>query len=158
MSEIPRVLRFRVPGIPRPGGSKRAFVNKKTGRAIITEDCTRSKDWRSVVTAFAHDAMMGHELFTGPIAVEFIFYLARPKGHFRTGAHAGEIRTFAPIYPAVKPDTTKYVRSTEDAMTGIVWRDDAQIVDQTAYKRYCNAPDCAITAKMGCVITVKELI
>lgn len=29
MSE-PRVLRFFAPGIPRPGGSKRAFVNRKT--------------------------------------------------------------------------------------------------------------------------------
>jgi Holliday junction resolvase RusA-like endonuclease len=148
---MPRVLRFFVPGIPRPGGSKRGFVNRKTGRVIITEDCTRSKDWRSVVVAFAHDALLSQSQFSGPIAVEFVFWLARPKGHRKPN---GALRNKVPSYPAVKPDLTKYIRSTEDAMTGIVWRDDAQIVQQTAYKRYCTE---AVQAG-GCAIEVRELV
>ena len=31
---------------------------------------------------------------------------------------------------------TKLVRAVEDALTGLVWRDDAQVVVQTVRKRY----------------------
>jgi Holliday junction resolvase RusA-like endonuclease len=36
------------------------------------------------------------------------------------------------------PDLTKLMRSTEDALTGILWVDDARITDQHARKRYCE--------------------
>jgi Holliday junction resolvase RusA-like endonuclease len=36
----------------------------------------------------------------------------------------------------VAPDTTKLVRSTEDALKGICWRDDSQVVYQVASKEY----------------------
>lgn len=47
-------------------------------------------------------------------------------------------RPSAPHYPAVKPDATKLVRAVEDALTGICWRDDAQIVNQDVRKRYAD--------------------
>jgi hypothetical protein len=31
------ILRFTVYGQPRPAGSKTAYVNKKTGKAIVTD-------------------------------------------------------------------------------------------------------------------------
>lgn len=43
--------------------------------------------------------------------------------------------------------------STEDACTGIVWRDDAQIVQQFAHKTYFIG-DC----QPGCAIEVRELL
>ena len=36
----------------------------------------------------------------------------------------------------MRPDATKLVRAVEDALTGLVWRDDAQVVIQTVRKRY----------------------
>jgi Holliday junction resolvase RusA-like endonuclease len=37
-----------------------------------------------------------------------------------------------------RPDATKLWRPTEDALTGIVWRDDSQIIRQLVRKRYCG--------------------
>ena len=68
-----------------------------------------------------------------PLWVVFGFTFRRPKGHTRKD---GTLRKSAPLWPAVRPDTTKLVRAVEDALTGIVWADDALIVDQQACKTY----------------------
>jgi Holliday junction resolvase RusA-like endonuclease len=136
---------FFVPGIPQPGGSKRAFV--VAGHANVTEDAKRSKDWRASV------ALAGGELFAvplaGPVALEFHFIFPRPRGHFGTGRNAGTVRPGAPRHHVTKPDCTKLARSTEDALKGIAWGDDSQVVWQVITKRYGDRP--------GCKIMIREL-
>lgn len=134
------MIEFFVPGIPQPGGSKRAFVNKKTGRAIVTEDNVRCRDWRAVVADRATSAMRGHQPITGPVWLSIIFYLLRPKGHFGTGINANKLKASAPRVPIVRPDATKLLRSTEDALRGICWRDDSQVAEQHIYRRYAERP------------------
>jgi Holliday junction resolvase RusA-like endonuclease len=136
------MITFFVPGIPRPGGSKRGFVNKKTGRIIITEDCKKSKDWRISVAWAAKEKIPTP--FPGPLQVNFEFALMRPKGHFGTGERRYVLKKSAPAYPAVRPDCSKLVRSTEDALKGIAWFDDSQIVNQGVTKSY-GVPGCKIT-------------
>jgi Holliday junction resolvase RusA-like endonuclease len=138
-----QTIRFFVPGLPRPGGSKRAFLHKTTGRVIVTEDCKRSKDWRTAVAFKASEAIKSP--FAGPVEVRFEFLMPRPKGHFGSGRNTGILRSSAPAYPAVKPDVTKLVRSTEDAMKGIAWNDDAQAVRQIGEKRYAEIAGAIIT-------------
>jgi crossover junction endodeoxyribonuclease RusA len=77
--------------------------------------------------------------------VDFQFRMPRPKSHFRTGKHAGEIRSDAPLLHITKPDTTKLVRAAEDGATGILWADDSQICLQSASKLYSDRPGCQIT-------------
>lgn len=132
----PAAVTFWVPGIPKPGGSKRGFLNPKTKRVIITEDCKASKDWRTSV-AFVADGAIPLWL-PGPLRVTFSFYFLRPASHYGTGKNAGRLKPSAPAYPAVRPDVTKLVRSTEDALKAIAWRDDSQIVYQVATKRYAD--------------------
>ena len=146
------MIEFFVPGIPQPGGSKRAFVNKKTGRAIITEDNPRSKDWRAVVASFAVAAMRGRQPLTGPIWMSVTFYLLRPKGHFGTGVNQGVVKRSAPRAPLVRPDYLKLTRSTEDALTGICWKDDSLVVEAHLYKRYGERPgaDVKVTLWPSC--------
>lgn len=139
----PAEVTFWVPGLPRPGGSKRAFLNLKTGRPIITEDCKGSKDWRTAVR-FAAAEVFGEPLF-GPLMVEFLFWLPRPRGHYGSGKNADVVRESAPRYPAFRPDVTKLVRSTEDALKAVAWMDDSQVVIQRASKEYGKKPGALIT-------------
>jgi len=137
---IPRpAVRFFVPGLPRPGGSKRGFYIPKLKRVVITEDNKRCKDWRATVALVASDSI--HEPLQGPLEVHFDFCLPRPKGHYGKNG----LRPGAPAYPNVKPDSTKLTRSTEDSLTGIAWRDDAQIVTQLVTKRYAEPIGAWIT-------------
>ena len=73
----------------------------------------------------------------GALAAIYQFYLPRPNSHFRTGKNAKRIKDNAPLYHVVKPDATKLIRAAEDALTGVVWRNNAQVVVQLAGKCYC---------------------
>lgn len=144
-------ITFFVPGKPQPAGSKRAFVIKrKNGSfgASVTDACEKSKDWKSMVAFAAHE----HKpdlLWDGPLELELWFHIVRAKGHFGSGKNSRKLKESAPKRPTVKPDTTKLTRAVEDALTGIVWKDDAQIVDQHCHKVYAD--------EYGVYVTVRQV-
>lgn len=136
-----------VPGKPEPGGSKRAFIVKSGGfdRAIVTDANKNVGAWKDRVSLFALEKLkkLGLEkplVPEGPVRVWFGFVVPRPKGHFRTGKNADQLSAHAPIAPTSKPDCLKLARAIEDALTGIAYRDDAQIVYETIHKAYGDAP------------------
>src|SRR5574343_627316 len=137
------IAKFTVPGLPRPGGSKKAFFNRHTGRAHIVDTSKYVKDWRAAVAAVAYEATKDSLCcpVRGALTLVVTLYLPRPKSHYRAN---GEVKVSAPPYPVTKPDTTKLLRSTEDALTGIVWKDDSQIVEQFICKKYGEKPRAEI--------------
>lgn len=137
---------FYIAGIPAPGGSKRAFALRKggvlTGRvAMVDAGGQRTKDWRQACVTFAHEHRPP-EPFRGPLRVDFRFVMPRPKYHFRKD---GTLIPSASTHHVGKPDRTKLTRSTEDAMKGILWADDSQIVQGETIKEYGAQPGCHIT-------------
>lgn len=137
------IVSFTVPGKAEPAGSKRAFVNKHTGRASVTDANAKAKPWQAVVRSFASDAYSG-DLLSGPLRLSLVFYVPRPDGHFGTGRNAGRLKQSARLHPTIKPDVLKLARAVEDALTGIVWRDDCQIVDEYLAKRYGEPARCEV--------------
>jgi Holliday junction resolvase RusA-like endonuclease len=133
-------LVIRVYGTPAPQGSKRAFVNKHSGRVQVVESSKAVKPWRQAVLYAALEERRrpgrpAHETLAGPVAVTVEFLLARPKGHYGTGRNAGLVKESAPGRPAVRPDLDKLVRSTLDALKEAgVYGDDSQIVALMATK------------------------
>jgi Holliday junction resolvase RusA-like endonuclease len=97
---------------------------------VVVDANPKAKDWKRAVTGEAAKAMAGKPLLTGAVALQLVIYRPRPKGHFGTGRNAGRLKDSAPPYPDTKPDLTKLLRGTEDALRGIVWRDDAQVCRQ----------------------------
>ncbi len=140
-------IKFTVHGKPQPAGSKRAFpFIKKNGRlGVSVSDANKNaKPWQAVVTAAALDAMNGRELLRGPLSATFNFYVSRPKSHFGSGKNSGVLKPSAPKYPVTRPDAIKLCRGAEDALTGIVYRDDSQIVREVIEKNY-GQPHVEIT-------------
>jgi Holliday junction resolvase RusA-like endonuclease len=138
-----------VPGKPEPGGSKKGFAiprkdDPKKFRAIVTEDNRKSKPWREAVAWAAVEAFRMGQPFDGPLDVEFRFYVPRPKGHFGKNGIRPAMRFKQPV---TKPDVTKLIRSTEDALKGIAWGDDSQIVSQAGRKFYSGRPGALITIR-----------
>jgi crossover junction endodeoxyribonuclease RusA len=136
-------IQFFVAGTPKPAGSKRAFYIKKPGRAIITDACAKSKDWKSDVRSEAQKAYSG-ELWCCPISLTLHFFVVRPKSHFRSGINSEKIKESAPRLPVTKPDVDKLSRAVMDALTGVVWRDDSLVVSKFASKRYHANPGVEI--------------
>ena len=139
------MIEFWVSGIPRPGGSKRGFLIPNTKRIVVTESNKRSKDWRASVAQAASEVVKAP--LHGPLEVTFEFYMPRPKGHFRSGKNLAQLKDSAPSWHSTRPDVSKCVRSTEDALKGITWIDDSQIASQRASKVYGDSPGCRITIR-----------
>lgn len=148
---LKRSLRFTVLGRAQPAGSKRAFAIRKggvlTGKVAVTDAAKGSKSWKQEVRSAAVEAadQAGWSLARGPLSLLVIFTITRPASHFGTGKNADQVKASAPRYPASKPDATKLVRAVEDALTGVIWYDDAQIVNQAVYKRYGDRDSCSVS-------------
>lgn len=143
------MIQFFVEGTPSPGGSKRGFMSKhpsrKTGKHfVVMQDMggKNTENWRANCAFFARQAMTDNPPLFVPLQVHFEFFKQRPKFHFDS---KGNVKAAAPAYPSNAPDTTKLVRSTEDALKSITWLDDSQIVKQLASKEYADKPGCLIT-------------
>jgi Holliday junction resolvase RusA-like endonuclease len=131
-----RSVRFDVVGIAQPKGSTRAFLPKGSTRPIVTSDNPKIKGWQQLVAEQAQTVAAGG-LFLGAVALAIDFYLPRPKTLPRRV-----------VEHCKKPDLDKLVRSVNDALTGILYGDDAQVVAIRASKRYAlgiDAPHAIIT-------------
>jgi Holliday junction resolvase RusA-like endonuclease len=137
-------LHFTVYGTAMPAGSKRAFA--KGGKAWVTDANPKSAPWKNQVAQVAGGAMAGRSLMDGPLKARFTFFRARPKGHFKRDGSLSAQGHRKP-YPDVKPDLTKLVRCAEDALKGVVWRDDQQVVAHKTWKLYGEPERVVITVE-----------
>jgi crossover junction endodeoxyribonuclease RusA len=143
---------FTVHGVPAPQGSKR-----HVGNGVMVESSKRVKPWRQDVQAAAEKALLDRmpylTLWDGPAEVEIVFWFARPKGHYRTGKNAHILRESAPQHPNVRPDIDKTTRAVLDALkTAGALKDDAQVTDLHAVKRYCRRGQ-----QPGATVTIREI-
>ncbi len=106
---------FTVLGVPAPQGSHSAFVNPRTGKAIVTQASKRTRPWRK---AIMDEAPRGPRL-DGPICAYAVFTMPRPKS--------------APkrlVTPSTRPDLSKLIRAAEDALVDCgLLADDARIAE-----------------------------
>jgi Holliday junction resolvase RusA-like endonuclease len=86
---------------------------------------TAARDWQA-----AHDA----QLLDEPVELRVRFLMPRP-------ASTPKYR----LWPRSKPDLSKLVRATEDALSGVVLRDDALVVRLATEKVYDDPPGATIT-------------
>jgi Holliday junction resolvase RusA-like endonuclease len=151
MSFASKSVEFFVAGIAKPAGSKRGFFIKKLNRVIITDANPNSRDWKTDVSKAAQEAYIGPVL-EAPLKVTLQFFVPRPRGHYGSGKNENKLRATAPVYPKSKPDLLKLARGVEDAMSGIIYKDDAQIVVENLYKSF-TSEGC----KPGVKVTITEL-
>lgn len=135
------VIEFVVVGKPIPQGSK---VIRYRGRyaALADDNANELKPFRRRVAMLAHMQMQGRPLMQGPVQMRLVFKLYRPKNASKAN----------PPTAAKKPDNDKLQRAVYDALTGVVYRDDAQVVDVWSRKMVAEEGE-----PMSVQIAVREL-
>lgn len=127
---------FFVPGKPAPQGSKR-----HVGRGILIESSKEVGPWRERVALQAHNVMAGRSVSDGAVSVVLNFVLPRPKSTPKSRTPAASKR----------PDVDKLARAILDALTGVCFSDDSQVVSLCAYKRIAEIGETA-----GVYIRIEE--
>lgn len=120
---------FTVLGAAKAKGNMKAFPFKRTDGSLgaaTTEGTKGSKDWQIAVQQAAQHQCAGR-FFDGPVRLAVVFYLPRPQSLPKKVVHHTK-----------KPDVDKLVRAVKDALKGVLWRDDAQVIELVARKGYAS--------------------
>lgn len=116
--KITSMISFSCDGAPVPQGSMKVI----NGHVLHSQGSALAL-WRSTVALSARFA--GVKPVEGAIKIEIVFRVKRPKTVKRDA-------------PTVAPDLDKYIRGVLDALTGIAYQDDSQVVDIWAEKVYSD--------------------
>lgn len=140
-------IKFTVYARPEPQGSTKGFLLKgkwgQKDRVILTSANKKLKPYRQELTNTAmvtlsdtgtQRPMAAKQI---PISITLDFYFEKPTSVSKKRSHI-----------SVKPDLDKICRSTIDALTGIIYQDDAQIVELSARKHYGLPERAEITASI----------
>lgn len=133
---------IHLPGPVRGKGRHRSRIAKaRDGRSFIANYAdTATRSYEGMLRAAAADAMDGRPPLDGPVLVKILAVFAVPASwsrRKRAEALDGITR------PTVKPDGDNIMKCC-DALNGIVWRDDAQVVAWTGRKVYGERPGLSV--------------
>ena len=135
---------FTVPGQPRGTGRPR-FARR--GNFVTTYTDAATVSYEDQIRFYALKAMGGYKPLT--MALEAFIHVRLPVPQYyskkRTEACLSGLER-----PCKKPDLDNIIKSMMDGMNGIVYEDDAQVVDLHSTKRY------AINAGVDILIKEKE--
>lgn len=124
-------LSFTVPGAPR--AKERPRFSRATGRAYTPAQTVR---YENLVKHSAAVAMGQRGLIEGPITLSMVAYLTVPASWARKRRAAALCGL---EMPTGRPDWENYAKVV-DALNGVVWIDDSQVVDGRLRKLYANTP------------------
>jgi Holliday junction resolvase RusA-like endonuclease len=129
------VIKISVRGNPQTKGSARAFYRKGMRFPVVTNDNRKCKSWEADIKLMAQ-LKAPKTLWTGAVILNVRFYLKKPKS-------APKRRR---LWHTKKPDTDKMLRAIKDALTGVIYKDDSQVVMATPSKDYAENTGVVITA------------
>lgn len=131
----PIPLEFTVPGQPQGKGRPRA--GKTFGGHVRLYTPEKTVAYEGLVAYAAQAAMAGRALFAGPVALELSMFHQVPQSWSKKRqamALVGE------ILPTVKCDADNCLKAVLDALNGVAWKDDVQVVCLSVAKRYDEVP------------------
>jgi crossover junction endodeoxyribonuclease RusA len=127
MDDNPDMFYFEVPGPFATKGSTLAFRDFHTGKIRTKTDSKHGKTFAAAVQWAAKRAGVPMIQKGRGVTLSVVYGFARPKGrdHLRG-------------YPCVRPDVDKLCRALMDALTGVAYADDGQVVALSVRKIYTD--------------------
>ena len=116
------------------------------GRFVRVYDPPKVSQFKKDLGYWMQDYMTKRNIrrFETPLTVTFTFYRKLQKSLSKVER---ERRLQGVHPPTVKPDLSNYLKSTEDALNEILWKDDAQIVEEHIVKKYAEEPRIELEIK-----------
>jgi len=138
------MVTFKVDG--DPVGKQRARYAKR-GNFVQTYTPDKTRNYESLIKEAAIQAMGSNEILETPVNLYLYIRAPIPKSLPKNRLEACLNGLEKPIK---KPDASNVLKSVEDAMNGVVYKDDSQIVNIHVTKVY--------SSQSGIDVCVKECL
>jgi Holliday junction resolvase RusA-like endonuclease len=138
------IVTFKVDGPPVPKGRAR-YVKRGTHISTYTPEKTRT--YESLIKDAAIEAMGSSDPLETPVTLYLYIRVQMPKSYSKKRIEAC---LNGSEQPTKKPDASNILKSVEDGMNGVVYKDDSQIVNIHVTKVY--------SSQAGVDICVKECL
>ena len=136
-------IRFWVPGEPKGKARARTFYNPRMGRMqSVTPESTMV--YENLIRTCYRQAYDGRIADGIPVVVEITAFFDVPKSASKkrkAGMIGGE------IMPTKKPDIDNIAKVILDAMNGLVYHDDTQVIGLTVNKLYGEEPGVMVCVR-----------
>lgn len=120
-------MRFFVDGLP-VAQARPKFA--RFGNHVKAYDPAKSKNWKAYVAMVA--SSKGARVQQGALRLSLSFHFLKPKSAKKR------------VHHTVKPDLDNLVKGCKDALKGVAWVDDSQVVELEARKFYSDTPGVEI--------------
>lgn len=134
------IIEFTIPGKPVGQGRPRF---SRHGRFVQTYDPPKSRQYKAKAIQYEQTIYSGQPL-ESDLKVTVRAYFEVPKSYTkkrRTACLANVEK------PSKKPDIDNIVKGIMDAMNGIIYSDDKQVVRLEAFKEYAEEPCVKVTVE-----------
>jgi Holliday junction resolvase RusA-like endonuclease len=134
-------IEFTVPGEPRGKGRPRF---SRVGKFTRTYTDAKTKEYETKVALAATEAMEEHDPLETPVVAWMEINVQIPASYSkkrRLACLMGE------EMPCKKPDLDNVAKGVLDAMNGIVYKDDVQVVRLAVQKHYSTEPSVYIMVR-----------
>ena len=135
---------FKVEATP-VGKGRPKFARR--GNFVSTYTPTKTRDYEDLIREAAKQAMGSSEPLETPVTLYLYIRVPIPKSCTKKRLEAIQNGSEKPIK---KPDASNILKSVEDGMNGVVYKDDSQIVNIHVTKVY--------SSQAGVDICVKECL
>ncbi len=125
---------FTVEGPPQGKGRPRF---RRAGNFVSTYTDQKTKSYEATIKAWAQRAISPGSPLEGPVSVDLYIRMGVPAS---TSKKRQEACLQNAELPTKKPDIDNIIKAYLDAMNGIIYKDDTQVVRLSAKKVYSLVP------------------
>lgn len=126
-----------------PVGKQRARYVKR-GNFVSTYTPEKTRTYEALIKEASREAMGSTEPLETPVSLYLYIRVPIPKSHSKKKVEACLNGLDQPIK---KPDASNILKSVEDGMNGIVYKDDSQIINLHVTKVYSTLAGVDICVK-----------
>jgi len=135
------IVSFKVDG--NPVGKQRARYAKR-GSYVTAYTPEKTRTYETLIKESAKQAMGSSEPLETPVTLYLYIRVPIPKSHSKKKVEACLNGLDQPIK---KPDASNILKSVEDGMNGIVYKDDSQIINLHVTKVYSTLAGVDVCVK-----------
>jgi len=130
------MIYLQVPGEPQGKQRARTFYDRRVGR-VVSKTPEKTKNYETFIRELFAVKYEGFTPLAGAVKIRLNIYRGIPRSTSRKQAEKMEATL---VRPTTKPDCSNVLKAVEDALNGLAFRDDSQIVDEHVWKYYSRTP------------------